>query len=163
GPRVFEPPYQQDAGGGFTLYVKSALPDAAGAGAVATLELWNGTLKHTDRLPLSSDLARRRFVRAVEALPGGYDTSGLGGAVVQLLPPTAYVDYTGVSPRFLAYSSHDLRHRIVVLFEAGGLADGVGAYIMRSLLSEGRLKLGTVERSGGVATRRSSSRRKGRR
>ena len=66
--------------------------------------------------------------------------------VVDLLPPDAYVNFTTVSPRFLAYSTHDLRHKIVLIYEAGGMDDGIGAYVMRSLLSEGCLRIGTVDR-----------------
>lgn len=67
--------------------------------------------------------------------------------VLELLPPSAFVDYSSVSPRYLAYCDDDLRHRIVVLYEAAGLEEGTGAYIMRSLLSEGRLSHGTVEKN----------------
>jgi hypothetical protein len=35
-------------------------------------------------------------------------------------------------------------HRILVLEEAAGLGDGIGAYLMRSLISEGRLRHETV-------------------
>lgn len=64
-----------------------------------------------------------------------------------LLPPSAYVNYTSVSDRYLVYSDDDLRHRIVVLFEAIGLGTDTGAYLMRSLLSEGKLEIGTVEKN----------------
>ena len=75
--------------------------------------------------------------------------------VLALLPPSAFVNYTSVSPKYLAYSTDDLRHRIVVLFEASGVAGDMGAYIMRSLLSEGRLHIGTVEKAedGSIASR----------
>jgi len=76
--------------------------------------------------------------------------------VALLLPPSAYVNYSSVSPKYLAYTTDDLRHRIVIIYEAAGMADGIGAYIIRSLLSEGRLDLGTVDKndSGGIEARR---------
>ena len=37
------------------------------------------------------------------------------------------------------------RHRILAIEEAAGLTGGVGAYLMRSLISEGRLRYETVE------------------
>jgi hypothetical protein len=37
-----------------------------------------------------------------------------------------------------------LGHRILVLEEAAGLGDGIGAYLMRSLISEGRARHETV-------------------
>jgi hypothetical protein len=69
--------------------------------------------------------------------------------VLALLPPQAYVDYTAVTPRYLLYTDDDLRHRLCVIQEAGGVEEGHGAYIMRSLLSEGRLRIGTAARGGG--------------
>ena len=77
--------------------------------------------------------------------------SHLLSAVLALLPPESYVDYTSVSPRYLVYADDDLRHRIVVLHEAAGVAEGHGAYLMRSLLSEGRLRLGIVTGGGAGA------------
>jgi len=76
--------------------------------------------------------------------------------VLDLLPDSAYVNYTSVSARYLAYSDDDLRHRIVMLFEADGLSEGIGAYIMRSLISENRLVVGTVEKdeAGRMTTRK---------
>ena len=72
------------------------------------------------------------------------------------MPESAYVNYTSVSARYLAYSDDDLCHRIVVLFEADGLSEGMGAYIMRSLISENRLVVGTVEKdeAGRMTTRK---------
>jgi hypothetical protein len=81
--------------------------------------------------------------------PSSGGKSHLIERVVEMLPPGECVNYTTVSPRFLAYSRQDLRHKIVVIYEAGGMDDGIGAYIMRSLLSEGRLKIGTVDRGEG--------------
>ncbi len=51
----------------------------------------------------------------------------------------------------LIYTDDDLRHRLCVIQEAGGVAKGHGAYIMRSLLSDGRLSIGTAARGGGHA------------
>jgi hypothetical protein len=95
-------------------------------------------------------------VNVVVKGPSSAGKSHLLKQVSATLPPSAYVDYTSVSPKYLAYADDDLRHRIVLLYEAGGIADGIGAYIMRSLLSEGRLDCGTVDKSeaGGNAARR---------
>ena len=64
--------------------------------------------------------------------------------VLWLFPATAYYRMTSMSPRLLAYSTEPLVHRILVLEEAAGLADGIGAYLMRGLISEGRLRHETV-------------------
>jgi hypothetical protein len=91
----------------------------------------------------------RLLMRMLSAFVKGPSSSGkshLLERVVDLLPAEACVNYTTISPRFLAFSDHDLRHKIVLIYEAGGMDDGVGAYVMRSLLSEGCLKIGTVDR-----------------
>jgi len=89
---------------------------------------------------------RPKPISIVVTGPSSAGKSYLLEILLLLLPVSAYVNYTTISERFLVYSDDDLRHRIVVLFEAGGLADDIGAYIMRSLLSEGCLKIGTVEK-----------------
>ncbi len=89
---------------------------------------------------------RPKPISIVVTGPSSAGKSYLLEILLLLLPASAYVNYTTISERFLVYSDDDLRHRIVVLFEAGGLADDIGAYIMRSLLSEGCLKIGTVEK-----------------
>jgi len=81
--------------------------------------------------------------------------------VIKLLPESAYIDYSSISPRYLAYCQDDLRHRIVVLYEAGGLAAGDGAYLMRSLLSEHRVRLGSVAKNGSGAQKAFSVDREG--
>jgi hypothetical protein len=91
---------------------------------------------------------QERPVSCIVKGPSSGGKSFLIKMVISLIPPSAYVDYTSISAKFLVYSDADLRHRVVVLYEAGGIAEGVGAYIMRSLLSEGRLHIGTVEKEG---------------
>jgi len=89
---------------------------------------------------------REKPVSVVVKGPSASGKSHLIERVVELLPVDAYVNFTTISPRFLAYSNHDLRHKIVVIYEAGGMDEGLGAYVMRSLLSEGCLRIGTVDR-----------------
>ena len=96
-------------------------------------------------------LTSRLLMQPVSAIVKGPSSAGksfLLKLVLLLFPPSAYVDYTVVSPRYLAFGDDELRHRAVVLFEARGITGETGAYIMRSLLSEGRLRLGTVDASG---------------
>jgi hypothetical protein len=66
--------------------------------------------------------------------------------VLALLPEEAYLDYTTVSPRYLAYCPDDLRHKIVTLYEGGNMSDENTALMVKSLLSEHRIKFGTVEK-----------------
>jgi hypothetical protein len=65
--------------------------------------------------------------------------------VLSLFPPSAAYRLTGMSERALAYGKEPLAHRILAIQEAAGLTGGVGAYLMRSLISEGRLRYETVE------------------
>jgi hypothetical protein len=53
-----------------------------------------------------------------------------------------------MSEHALAYSEEPLSHRILVIYEAAGLAGDFTSYLMRSLLSEGRLRYETVEKTG---------------
>src|SRR4051794_40824011 len=52
-----------------------------------------------------------------------------------------------MSDRALAYSSEPLRHRHLVIYEAAGMASEFATYLIRSLLSEGRLRYETVEKT----------------
>jgi hypothetical protein len=65
--------------------------------------------------------------------------------VLALFPASAFHTYTSMSTMFMAYDTEPLSHRILVIAEAAGLAGGQGAYLVRSLISEGRLIHGTVE------------------
>jgi hypothetical protein len=68
--------------------------------------------------------------------------------VLSLFPPCAAYRLTGMSEKALAYGKEPLAHRILAIEEAAGLTGGVGAYLMRSLISEGRLRYETVENNG---------------
>ena len=50
-----------------------------------------------------------------------------------------------MSERALAYSQEPLVHRFLVIYEAEGLQGGIASYLLRSLLTEGRLRYVTVE------------------
>jgi hypothetical protein len=71
--------------------------------------------------------------------------------VARLMPPEAFYVMTSMSQHALIYLGEDMRHRTVVLFEATALResrekteDNITAYIVRSLLSEGRIEYPTV-------------------
>ena len=49
----------------------------------------------------------------------------------------------------MAYGNEPLKHRFIVIAEASGLATGPGAYLMRSLISEGKLRYETVDKDKG--------------
>jgi hypothetical protein len=59
----------------------------------------------------------------------------------------AFYALTAMSDRALAYSTEPLRRRHLVIFEAAGMSSDFATYLIRSLLSEGRLRYETVEKT----------------
>jgi hypothetical protein len=68
-------------------------------------------------------------------------------STLKFLPSKAFYSLTAMSDRALAYSSEPLRHRHLVIYEAAGMASDFATYLIRSLLSEGRLRYETVEKT----------------
>jgi hypothetical protein len=68
-------------------------------------------------------------------------------STLKFFPPPAFYSLTAMSDRALAYSSEPLRHRHLVIYEAAGMASDFATYLIRSLLSEGRLRYETVEKT----------------
>src|SRR5918999_4419341 len=62
-------------------------------------------------------------------------------------PESAYYALTAMSERALAYGDEPLSHRFLVLYEAAGMSGDFATYLIRSLLSEGRLRYETVEKT----------------
>jgi hypothetical protein len=94
-------------------------------------------------LVLTSRLLQKPICSSIKG-PSSAGKNCVASHVLRLFPATAYYRMTSMSPRLLAYSEEPLVHRILVLEEAAGLGDGIGAYLMRSLISEGRLRHETV-------------------
>jgi hypothetical protein len=67
--------------------------------------------------------------------------------VLRFFPPSAYWERTMMSDRVLAYSDEDFRHRHLVVFEAAGMTSDIASYLIRSLLSEGRIRYELVEKT----------------
>jgi hypothetical protein len=96
-------------------------------------------------------LASRFLERPVSAAIKGTSSAGKSytlGRVLRLCPPSAYYELSSMSPRALAYSEEPLQHRYLVLYEAEGLQGDFATYLMRSLLSEGRIRYETVVVTG---------------
>jgi hypothetical protein len=81
--------------------------------------------------------------------PSSAGKSHIVERVLQHFPEDAYYVLTGMSERALAYSDEPLSHRFLVLSEAAALAGDFANYLVRSLLSEGRVVYETVEKVGG--------------
>jgi hypothetical protein len=68
-------------------------------------------------------------------------------SVLRFFPSEAFYALTAMSDRALAYSTEPLKHRHLVIYEAAGMASDFATYLIRSLLSEGRLRYETVEKT----------------
>ena len=77
-------------------------------------------------------------------------------SALRFLPQEACFTLTSVSEKALIYTDEDLHHRMLVLYEADAIARaGDGAYLLRTLLSEGEIRHETVEKAGkGFATKK---------
>lgn len=94
----------------------------------------------------------RFFQRPVSVVVKGVSSGGKSYLVDQVLrffPPAAYFDLSAMSERALAYLEEPLSHRFVVLYEAESLKNSFTAFLMRSLLSEGRIRYLTVDKQAG--------------
>ena len=70
--------------------------------------------------------------------------------ILSLLPDSAYVLMTSMSDKALIYLEDDLSHRMLVMAEAAGTEQqDFQDYLIRTLLSEGRIVHHTVERREG--------------
>jgi hypothetical protein len=89
-----------------------------------------------------------RPVSAVVKGPSSAGKSHLVEQVLSLFPLDAYYKLTAMSERVLAYTKEPLSHRFIILGEAAALRGEMLAYLIRSLLSEGRIDYEVVERMG---------------
>ena len=96
-------------------------------------------------------LTSRLLERPVSIVIKSESSSGksfVSEQVLKFFPETAYKLLSSSSGKFLQYLDEDLRHRFLVVAEAAGLNEDLD-YALRTLLSEGVLRHGTVETAGG--------------
>ncbi len=86
-----------------------------------------------------------RPVSAVVKGPSSAGKSHLTQEVLRFFPNEAYYALTAMSERALAYDDEPLKHRFLVIYEAAGLGGTTDDDLIRSLLSEGRIRYKTVE------------------
>jgi hypothetical protein len=79
--------------------------------------------------------------------PSAGGKSFLVETVLRFLPDSAFYELTGGSERAFAYSDEPLMHRVLVIYEAAGMTGDWASYLIRSLLSEGRIRYETVEKT----------------
>ncbi len=92
----------------------------------------------------------RLFGKPVSVIVKGPSSAGksfLVERVLEFFPSSAYYALSAMSERALAYSEELLVHRVLVLYEATALNSELGAYLVRSLLSEGCVRYEVVEKT----------------
>ena len=97
-------------------------------------------------LAVTSRLLERPVSIAVKG-PSSAGKSYMTEQVLRFFPESAYYALTAMSERALAYGEEPLSHRFLVLYEAAGMSGDFQTYLIRSLLSEGRIRYETVEKT----------------
>ena len=86
-----------------------------------------------------------KIVSVVLKGPSGAGKSATAERVLVFVPDDAVISLTGMSEHFLAYDDRPIKHKMLVLFEASGMSGEHATYLIRTLLSEGVIRHGTVE------------------
>jgi hypothetical protein len=97
-------------------------------------------------------LTSRLLNRLASIVVKGQSSSGKSWttqAVVRFFPESAYYEMTAASEHALIYDKEPLEHRTLVIYETSGLESEKFSYVVRSLLSEGRLRYPTVVKRDG--------------
>ena len=97
-------------------------------------------------LAVTSRLLQRPVSIALKG-PSSGGKSHVVERVLSFVPASAYYALTAMSERTLAYSEEPIKHRFLVIYEAAGISGEFATYLMRSLLSEGRVRYETVEKT----------------
>ncbi len=97
-------------------------------------------------LALTSRVLDRPVSMAVKG-PSSGGKSYTTEKVTSFFPPDAYYALTAMSDRALAYGNEPLKNRFLVIYEATGMQSEIASYLIRSLLSEGRVRYETVEKT----------------
>jgi hypothetical protein len=79
--------------------------------------------------------------------PSSGGKSYLVERVVEYFPESACYALTAMSEKTLAYSEEPIKHRFLILYEAAGMSGDFQTYLIRSLLSEGRVRYETIEKT----------------
>jgi hypothetical protein len=87
------------------------------------------------------------LVNIVVKGPSSGGKSYLVERVLDFFPLSAFYDLSAMSEKALVHSTASFSNRYLVIYEAVGLGGNFAQYLMRSLLSEGRIKYETVEKA----------------
>lgn len=99
-------------------------------------------------LGITSRVTDRPVNAAVKGASSGGKSHVVQG-VLNFFPPAAYYALTAMSERALIYDDEPLQHRFLVIYEADGLGESFVQYLVRTLISEGRLVYSTIEKING--------------
>ena len=88
-----------------------------------------------------------RIVSLAVKGPSAGGKSFLTETVLRYFPSSAYYALSAMSEHALAYDREPLTHRMLVIYEAAGMAGELQSYLIRSLLSEGKVRYVTVEKT----------------
>jgi hypothetical protein len=99
-------------------------------------------------LSVTSRFLDRPVSIAVKGASSG-GKSEMVGRVLSFFPKAAYLSLTAMSERVLAYDKENVKHRMLVITEASALHGEIGSYLLRTLLSEGRIEYRVVEKKNG--------------
>lgn len=97
-------------------------------------------------LALTSRLLAKPISVVVKG-PSAAGKSYIVETVLRFFPASSYLDFTSMSEHALVYDTRPISNRFIVIYEAAGMANDTLTYMLRSLLSEGRLKYTTVEKT----------------
>ena len=86
-----------------------------------------------------------KIVSLVAKGPSAAGKSATIDRVLAFFPDEAIVSLSGMSEKYLVYDDRPIAHRMLVLHEAAGMSGEYATYLIRTLLSEGCLRHGTVE------------------
>jgi hypothetical protein len=97
-------------------------------------------------LAVTSRFLERPVSVAVKG-PSSGGKSYLTERVLAFFPESGYYALTAMSEHALAYSDEPLSNRFLVIYEAAGMNSDFQTYLIRSLLSEGKVRYETVEKT----------------
>jgi hypothetical protein len=86
-----------------------------------------------------------KIVSLVAKGPSAAGKSATIDRVLTFIPDEALVSLSGMSEKYLVYDDRPIKHKMLVLHEAAGMSGEYASYLIRTLLSEGCLRHGTVE------------------
>lgn len=120
-------------------------------GQVTQSTLLTGFVGETNNLKiLYLAITSRLLSRPVSVVVKGPSSAGKSAVVDRALcyfPPEAYYAISSMTERAMVYSEEPLANRTLVVYEAAGMKGELASYLIRSLLSEGRIRYETVEKT----------------